>query len=253
MRKLIFLICLIVEFTQSIQAGLKMSVMLTPEQTDSLKLVELPSIGLALELGGDSLMVIGAETMPPLHIPAYEGARNLIATDSTMYCSEGHYIYAISPGGLDRTEVAVLDNDQFYLYPANGSTFLVVTTDELHADCLLFDPVAGVYTEIISIDSPIFKAVANDEHILVWSGNHILTVGENGQAVPIISDETIRDMVLAPSGLFVATEDGVLLFNSPVEAKVFCELPIQRLWYINETLYLLTDTGYLLALYSEPF
>ncbi len=145
----------------------------------------------------------------------------------------------------------MLDNEQFSLYPANASAFFVVTSDELHADCLLFDPVAAVYTEIISIDAPIFKVVANDDHLLVWSGNHILTVGENGQAVPIISDETLRDMVLVPSGLIVATDDGLLLLNSPIKAKVFCELPVQRLWYINEILYLLTDTGYLLALYNE--
>lgn len=250
MKKLISAVLIVLGCWNSVWADTKLSVILTPEQTDSLAFVELPSLGLAIELGGDSLLVVGAETMPPLHIPAYEGAKNLVATDSALYCSEGHFIYAITPGGKERKEVAVLDNDQFTLYPANGTSFLEVTSDELHAICLLFDPVASVYSEILSIDAPIFKAVANYEHLLIWAGNHILTIGDGGQAVPILSSEGIRDMVITPSGLTVATDDGLLLFTSLIDAKIINELPIQRLWYIDDTLYMLTDSGYLLALYD---
>ncbi len=238
MRKFLLLVLMTLACTRMLRAEMEMAVMLKPEQTDSVTFVELPSLGLALELGGDSLLVIGAETMPPLHIPAYEGATNLVAADSTLYCSEGHFIYAIEPGGKVRNEVAVLDNEQFTLYPANGTAFIVVTSDELHANCLLFDPVSAVYTEILSIDAPVFKAVANDDHLLVWAGNHILAVGEGGQAVPVLTDETLRDIVLTPSGIIVATDDGLILFSSPVDARILTELPVQRLWFINETLYI---------------
>lgn len=251
MKKYLLFILTALAFWNQANADMKLAVMLEPAQTDSLTFMELPSLGLAVKLGGDSLLVVGAETMAPLHIPAYEGATNLIATDSTMYCSEGHFIYAITSDGMDRTEVGVLDNEQFSLFPATGTSFLVVSSDELHADCLLFDPVASVYSEVMSINAPIFKAVANDEHLLVWAGNHILTIGNGGQAASIFTDDSIRDMVLTPSGLIVATDQGLLLFTSLVDAKVLYELPVQRLWYIDETLYLLTDNGYLLALYDE--
>lgn len=243
--KKIALAILICVFALASRAGVR--VLLTPEQSKGLEFVNLPAVGLAVELGGDSLMVLDGDEMPVVHIPACEGATNIIATDSLFYCSVGNFICEISPDGKELKDVAVLDNDCFTLYPAAGTSFFAVTADDEFSSCILFDPAAEVYQPVFDIAAPVFKIEANEAHVFAWIGNDIIAVGANGAMANLLSDPTMRDFVLTPKGILVASDSGLHLIKSLKEEKTVSAQKVARLWYIGGELFALLDDGYLLA------
>lgn len=228
-----------------------MNRLLEPEQTDSINIMELPRLGLAMPLGGDSVMIIDNEC-PVIHVSALANAhRDFVATDSAFYFSEGNFIYAISPDGKSHEQVAVLDNEQFTMYPAVGSSFFVVTADDDYSCCQLFDPINHVYSDVLQINGPIYKVAANENHLIVWAGDHLLLVGEKGKAVPLLTEPTLRDFVLTPKGIVVAADEGIYLYKSLKEQIRIAPVCATRLWYVADILYILSDSGALVALYEE--
>lgn len=234
----------------SLHAKLKINILLEPSQTDSIHIVELPKLGIAVPLGGDSLMIVD-NNLPVVHVKNYAGAINFIATDSMVYYSTDNFIYSLNPSNGYSKRVAVIDNDQFSLYPALGNSFFVVTSDDEYSRCQLFDPENKVYSDVLGIEAPIYKVVANEEHVIVWAGDNLLLVGNQGKVAPLLSDTSLRDFVLTDKGIIFADDEGLYLIESITEQKLISTLPIMRLWYIADILYGLTDSGYLFAVYDE--
>lgn len=250
MKKIIALLGILSAIHFNAYGKIGVTQLLEPDQTDSITIVELPLLGLAMPLGGDSVMIIDND-FPVIHISAFTNARNFIATGSAFYYSEGNFIYAISPDGTSHTQVAVMDNEQFTMYPAVGSSFFVVTSDDTYSCCQLFDPINHVYSEVLSIDAPIYKVVANENHVIVWAGDHVLLVGEQGKTVPLLTEQTLKDFVLTPKGIIFADDEGMYLYKSLEEQTYIAPIRAIRLWYVADILYILCDSGALIALYEE--
>lgn len=250
MKKVVALLGILFAIQFNAYGKIGISRLLEPDQTDSITIIELPLLGLAMPLGGDSVMIIDND-FPVIHVSAFANARNFIATDSTFYYSESNFIYTISPDGKNHTQVSVIDNEQFTMYPAIGSSFFVVTSDDNYSCCQLFDPENHVYSEVLSIDAPIYKVTANENHVIVWAGDHILLVGEQGKIAPLLTEPTLKDFVLTPMGLILADDDGIYLYKSLEEQTFIAPIRATRIWYVADILYILCDSGALIALYEE--
>lgn len=249
MKSLLSLLLAVVLSSVTMSARFKMDILLEPTQTDSISIVELPHLGLAVPLGGDSLMIIDDE-LPVVHVKNYDMSDNFIATDSTFYYSSDYFIYSLSPSSGDTERVAILDNNQFSLYPATHNSFFAVTSDDNYSRCQLFDPVHKVYSDILEIDLPIFKVSANNDHLIVWAGDNLLLVGENGNVAPLITESSVRDFVLADEGVFFADDDGIYLIKSLTEQIKLSHTSVIRLWYIDNILYGLAESGHLFAIHD---
>lgn len=247
------LIALFVTFVLScgtVHAKLNITILLEPSQTDSIHIVELPKLGIAMPLRGDSLMIID-NNLPVVHVKNYTGTNNFIATDSVVYYSVDNFIYSLSPSNGESKRVAVIDNDQFTLYPAVGNSFFVVTSDEEYSRCQLFDPVNKIYSDILEIEAPIYKVAANDNHVIVWAGNNLLLVGNNGNIATLITEPSIRDFVLTDNGIIFADDEGLYIVKSITQQTHLTTLSVTRLWYVADILYILTESGHLFAIYNE--
>jgi hypothetical protein len=234
----------------SLHAKLNINILLEPSQTDSIFIVELPKLGIAIPLGGDSLMIVD-NNLPVVHVKNYAGANNFIVTDSLVYYSADNFIYSLNPSNGDSKRVAVMDNGQFSLYPAVENSFFVVTSDDEYSRCQLFDPVNKVYSDVVGVEAPIYKVVANEQHVIVWAGDNLLLVGSQGKIAPLLTEPSLRDFVLTEKGIIFADEEGLYLIESITEQKLISTLAITRLWYVGDILYGLTDSGYLFAVYDE--
>lgn len=225
---------------------------LSPAETDSLRIAELPGFGIATFLDGDSIMLVDSPDLHVIHIPAADGARQIIGTDSALYCSVDYFVSQISPDGQSLTRVAVFDNTQFSLFSASGSSFFVVTADEDWSSVHLIDPRAGVYSPVLEIDAPVRKIMANADHTFAWIGENIVAIGAGQALATLVSEPTLRDVVLTPAGIIAATASGLWLIESPSSVRRLSSVSARRLWYNSDTLYLLLPDGALVAI-DSPF
>lgn len=250
MKTLLSLLTAVAISGVTVNAEFNMNILLEPSQTDSISVVELPHLGIATPLGGDSLMIIDDE-FPVIHVKNFATAENFIATDSIFYYSEGYFIYSLYPTDGKTERVAVLDNDRFTLYPATDDSFFAVTSDDTYSRCQLFDPVNKVYSDILEIDLPIYKVAANEDHLIIWAADNLLLVGENGNLATLLTEPSIRDFVLTDDGIIYADNEGIYLIKSLTEQLKLTQASIVRLWYVDNILYGLTESGHLFAIYKD--
>lgn len=214
------------------------------EGLSELNLLELPELGLCINLDGDSLIYLDDPELPILHLDVKRDTREIIVCDTTIYVSVENAVYA----DTCNTPLIIMDNNMFSLYPACGSSFYVCTADSAYSDLILVDPVAGAYSIVTKIEAPIQKVVANDTYTLALINNQIVALGANNAMLPLYQGEEINDMAISPLGLFVATDEGLFLTQNPSEVKCWSKKKYTRVWWVNESLYLLDAENNLYAI-----
>lgn len=223
-------------------------IVLQAGEAKDIEISQIPGIGIVSYLDGDSLMILDDPELPIVHIKAIDGARQIVATDSAVYCAVGHYICRLLEECDTLVDVAVIDNNQFRLYPASGDSFFVVSSDEEWASCKLFDPTNGVYADILDIDMPIYKVLANSNHVFAWLDDNVVAIGAEGAIATLIKDSTLRDIEFTVRGLLAANDEGLWLIESPDSIKHLSNRTFKRLWYMPDILYLQTDDDSVIAI-----
>lgn len=217
--------------------------LLTSEEIKNIEIKELPGIGLCTDLDGDSVMLIDYEDLPIVHIPAKADARQIIVCDSTIYGAVGNAIYADTCS----VPTMILDNKEFVLYPATAETFFVCTSDSTWSDLMIVNPKEKLYSNVLSVAEPIYKIVANDEHVLALMRNQVVAIGSGNEIAPLYENVGLNDIELSPYGLFMATHEGLFIAPSLNNERLVSTKSFARIWWINETLYLLDQKGSLWA------
>lgn len=226
---------------------------LEPKEGRNIDITDIPGAGLAAMMGGDSITLLDTPDLQIAHMPIIADTRQLVVTDSAIYCTIRNYICRMDSVTGSLQDVAVFDNNQFNIYPACGNSLFVVTADNDFSDCALLDPDNGLYNDVLSYEGLIRKITASKDHVFAWIDNCICLIGENQSLATLISDPTIKDIVLTPSGLVVANRDGLWIVVSPTETHRLLNSHFAKLWYVNSTLYLQCENGAVVAIDDFSF
>lgn len=243
MKYLIYTSALLLFAVGSYSQEMSVHQLLTSEEIKNIEITELPGIGLCADLDGDSVMLIDYEDLPVVHIPAKADARQIIVCDSTIFGAVGNAIYADTCS----VPTMILDNKEFVLYPATAETFFVCTSDSTWTDLMLVNPKQKLYSHILSVAEPIYKIVANEEHVLALMRNQVVAIGAGSEIAPLYENAGLNDIALSPYGLFMATNEGLFIAPTLNNERLVSTKPFARIWWINETLYLLDQKGSLWA------
>lgn len=244
MKKLLISTVLLLCWSMMASAQLQARLLMSGEGLSNIDVTELPGLGLCINMDGDSLIFLDDPELPFLHLDAKKDMREIIVCDSTIYGSIGYAVYA----DTCNVPVIVLDNDMFHIYPAYGPSFYVCTADSDYSHLMLVDPVARAYSVVTEIQAPIQKVVANDKHTFALIEDYIVALGANNEMVPLYQGEHINDITLSPLGLFVATDNGLYSTRTQSDIKLWSKRCYQRVWWINESLYLQDSHNSLFAI-----
>ena len=222
--------------------------MLQDHESKNLDVGEIGGLGFIAYLGGDSIMLLDHPALEVVQLPAMNNARQILLTDSALYCSVENYVCRLDTISDSLQDVIILDNEVFNLYKACGNSFFIVTADDEWSSCILADPDNETYSEVLQYPGLIRKITANEEFCFVWIEDNVCLIEPDQQLATLFKEPSLRDIVLTPSGLLAATDEGLWVVVSPSQIYKISGAKIQKLWFVMGSLYLLGDNGTLIAL-----
>lgn len=246
MKRLLILFSFILTLTASAEVTSRL--VLHPEESRAMEISEISGLGLVAYLGGDSIILLDSPDLEIAHLPAMNDARQILNTGSALYCSIGNYVCSLDTVNMSLNDVMIVDNEDFKLYPAIGDSFFVLTSDPEWSNCILVDPENNIYSDVLEFPGLIKKVVASRDHCFVWIEDNICLVGQEGQLATLLCEPTLTDLVLTPSGIVVATSDGLWVIEDPSHIHRISDEKIEKLWYVDKSLYLMHENGMLIAL-----
>ena len=249
MKKIIILLGAVMSFAAANAQIERVQLLDSAEMAfDAADIVHLDGIGLGLQCGPDSLMLLDSPTLASIHWVEPNLARSFVACRGALYAAEGDSIYRVATDSLPGKFVARFDNEQFSLFPASDSTFYACTADETFSCVYEIDPVAGTCLPLLSMKAPILKISTNGSRSMIWVDDQVLLMTPDERLVPVFTSATLSDMVLTPIGLMAGTADGVYWVVGPGNGGKVVNEPVTRLWWDDDdVLYYVTAAGKVMA------
>lgn len=250
MKRFIFTIMAVMALTAAAEIGRTTLLRPGEMEVNPDDIIQLQGIGLCLQCGSDSMMVLDNPNLDAVYWVEPNLARDYVVATGMVYAAEGDSIHRVATDSLPSKLLARMDNEQFMLYPANADEFFAVTADEEFSCVYRLNPLNNTCVPEMSIQAPIQKISSYNGRSVMWIDDQILLMdADNEKYTYIFSWPTISDMVLTPLGLMVATADGVYWVTDPDGGAVLYPKPVNRVWWDDDDiLYVLRTDGTLEAL-----
>lgn len=235
MKQIIFILLAAVALSVSAQIG--HTTLLRPEEmkVNPNDIIQLHGIGLCLQCGPDSLMVLDNPELGAVHWVEPNLARDYVVAAGAVYAAEGDSIYRVATELQQSKFLARMDNEQFMLYSANAEEFFAVTSDEDFSCVYRINPVQNTCIPEMSIQAPIQKISSYNGRSVMWIDDQIFLMDvDNDKYTYIFSWPTISDMVLTPMGLMIATADGIYWVTDVDGGAILYPKSVSRVWWDDD-------------------
>ncbi len=200
----------------------------------ALDITTLPCMG-SVVLIGDSVVLLDSPNLDIVEWSSHTSVEDIVVCGSRTFGKQGVNIIEIENNsntefcrvGTSDFKITAQSEDYIILYMENYDLSIV---NRLNVN-------SKTYDELLRLNQPLDKIVANSNVILALQGNKIVDITAEPKLLYSSGILMINDLCMCPDGLLVATDIDVKLLQSQELVFTFSNSGAKRLWCDGEDIY----------------